>query len=45
MRRVHQTQEDIDRDRFMNSEESRQYDLIDNVVDRAPMIPVNPERI
>src|SRR5271157_1289062 len=43
--RVYQIEEDTDRDRFMGPEESRQYGLIDNVVNRAPMIPVNPVRI
>src|SRR5271166_4561681 len=38
-------QEDTDRDRFMGPEESREYGLIDNVVDRAPDFPVNPERV
>ncbi len=37
--------EDTDRDRFMGPEEARAYGLIDNVVDRAPTFPVNPERI
>src|SRR6516164_3600856 len=38
-------QEDTDRDRFMSPEEAREYGLIDNVVDREPPVPVNPERI
>jgi ATP-dependent Clp protease protease subunit len=38
-------QEDTDRDRFMGPEEARAYGLIDNVVDRAPLFPPNPERI
>jgi ATP-dependent Clp protease protease subunit len=38
-------QEDTDRDRFMGPEEAREYGLIDNVVDRAPDFPVNPERV
>ena len=36
-------QEDTDRDRFMSPEEAREYGLIDNVVDREPPIPLNPE--
>ena len=38
-------QEDTDRDRFMGPEEAREYGLIDNVVDRAPDFPTNPERV
>ncbi len=38
-------QEDTDRDRFMGPEEAREYGLIDNVVDRAPAFPANPQRI
>src|SRR6187551_803838 len=38
-------QEDTDRDRFMSPEESREYGLIDNVVDREPAIPLNPNPI
>ena len=38
-------QEDTDRDRFMSPEESREYGLIDNVVDSEPAIPANPDRI
>jgi ATP-dependent Clp protease, protease subunit len=38
-------QEDTDRDRFMGPEEAREYGLIDNVVDRAPDFPNNPERV
>jgi len=29
----------------MGPEESREYGLIDNVVDRAPTFPINPDRI
>ena len=36
-------QEDTDRDRFMSPEEAREYGLIDNVVDREPPIPLEPE--
>lgn len=35
-------QEDTDRDRFMSPEESREYGLIDKVVDREPPITLNP---
>src|SRR6476620_2992940 len=38
-------EEDTDRDRFMGPEEARDYGLIDNVVDRAPVFPANAERI
>ena len=38
-------QEDTDRDRFMSPEEARDYGLIDNVVDREPPIPINPNPI
>ena len=38
-------QEDTDRDRFMSPEEARDYGLIDNVVDREPPIPLNPNPI
>ena len=38
-------QEDTDRDRFMSPEESRDYGLIDNVVDRAPPFTPNPNAI
>jgi len=38
-------QEDTDRDRFMSPEESRDYGLIDHVVDREPPITLNPDRI
>ena len=38
-------QEDTDRDRFMSPEEARDYGLIDNVVDREPAIPLNPNPI
>ena len=38
-------QEDTDRDRFMSPEESRDYGLIDNVVDRAPPFTPNPNSI
>ena len=36
-------QDDTDRDRFMSPEEAREYGLIDNVVDREPAIPLQPE--
>lgn len=38
-------QEDTDRDRFMSPEESKEYGLIDHVVDREPPITLNPDRI
>src|SRR3954451_24443980 len=38
-------QDDTDRDRFMSPEEARDYGLIDNVVDREPPIPKNPDAI
>ncbi|ODU00363.1 MAG: ATP-dependent Clp protease proteolytic subunit [Planctomycetes bacterium SCN 63-9] len=41
-------EEDTDRDRFMSPEESREYGLIDHVVDREPPITIsnpNPNRI
>ena len=38
-------QADTDRDRFMSPEESRDYGLIDHVVDREPTIALNPNRI
>jgi ATP-dependent Clp protease protease subunit len=38
-------QNDTDRDRFMSPEEAREYGLIDNVVDREPPIPLNPNPI
>jgi ATP-dependent Clp protease, protease subunit len=38
-------QDDTDRDRFMSPEEARDYGLIDNVVDREPAIPLNPNPI
>ncbi len=38
-------QDDTDRDRFMSPEEAREYGLIDNVVDREPAIPLNPNPI
>ena len=38
-------QEDTDRDRFMSPEEAREYGLIDNVVDREPPIPLNPNPV
>jgi ATP-dependent Clp protease protease subunit len=38
-------QDDTDRDRFMSPEESREYGLIDNVVDREPPIPLNTNPI
>jgi ATP-dependent Clp protease protease subunit len=38
-------QDDTDRDRFMSPEEAREYGLIDNVVDREPPIPLNPNPI
>ena len=38
-------QEDTDRDRFMSPEEAREYGLIDNVVDREPALPLNPNPI
>ena len=36
-------QDDTDRDRFMSPEEARDYGLIDQVVDREPAIPAEPE--
>ncbi len=38
-------QDDTDRDRFMSPEEARDYGLIDQVVDREPAIPLNPNAI
>ena len=38
-------QDDTDRDRFMSPEEAREYGLIDNVVDREPPIPLNPNPV
>jgi ATP-dependent Clp protease protease subunit len=38
-------QEDTDRDRFMSPEEAREYGLIDNIYDREPPIPLNPNPI
>jgi ATP-dependent Clp protease protease subunit len=38
-------QEDTDRDRFMSPEEARDYGLLDNVLDREPVIPLNPSPI
>jgi ATP-dependent Clp protease protease subunit len=36
-------EEDTDRDRFMSPEEAKEYGLIDNVIDRQPAVPHNPE--
>ena len=36
-------EEDTDRDRFMSPEEAKEYGLIDNVIDRQPVVPHNPE--
>jgi len=38
-------QSDTDRDRFMSPDEAREYGLIDNVVDREPPIPLNPNPV
>jgi len=38
-------QQDTDRDRFMSPEESKEYGLIDHVVDRELTVRPNPERI
>jgi ATP-dependent Clp protease, protease subunit len=38
-------QDDTDRDRFMSPEEARDYGLIDHVVDREPLIPLNPNPV
>src|SRR5271163_4234684 len=38
-------QEDTDRDRFMSPEEARDYGLIDNIYDREPPIPLNPNPV
>ena len=38
-------QEDTDRDRFMSPEEARDYGLVDNVLDREPPIPLNPNPV
>jgi ATP-dependent Clp protease protease subunit len=36
---------DTDRDRFMGPDEARDYGLVDNVLDREPKIPLNPQAI
>jgi ATP-dependent Clp protease protease subunit len=36
---------DTDRDRFMSPEEAKEYGLVDNVLDREPKLPRNPEAI
>jgi ATP-dependent Clp protease, protease subunit len=38
-------EEDTDRDRFMSPEEAKEYGLIDNVIDRQPFVPHNPEAV
>jgi len=38
-------EEDTDRDRFMSPEEAKEYGLIDNVIERAPIIPTNSNAI
>jgi ATP-dependent Clp protease protease subunit len=38
-------EEDTDRDRFMSPEEAKEYGLIDNVIDRQPVVPHNPEAV
>ena len=38
-------EEDTDRDRFMSPEEAKEYGLIDNVIERAPTLPTNPNAI
>ena len=38
-------QDDTDRDRFMSPEEAREYGLIDNIIEREPSIPLNPNPI
>jgi ATP-dependent Clp protease protease subunit len=38
-------EEDTDRDRFMSPEEAKEYGLIDNVIDRQPVVPHNPEAL
>jgi ATP-dependent Clp protease protease subunit len=38
-------EEDTDRDRFMSPEEAKEYGLIDNVIDRQPIVPHNPEAV
>ena len=36
-------EEDTDRDRFMSPEEAKEYGLIDNVIDRQPVVAHNPD--
>ena len=38
-------EEDTDRDRFMSPEEAKEYGLIDNVIDRQPILASNPTAI
>ena len=38
-------EEDTDRDRFMSPEEGKEYGLIDNVIDRQPILASNPAAI
>lgn len=38
-------EEDTDRDRFMSADEAKSYGLVDNVVDRQPALPPNPNRL
>jgi ATP-dependent Clp protease protease subunit len=38
-------EEDTDRDRFMSPEEAKEYGLIDNVIDRQPATPHNPDAL
>jgi len=44
-RTVAQVEEDTSRDHWLSPEEARDYGLIDNVVDREPAIPLNPNPI
>jgi ATP-dependent Clp protease protease subunit len=42
-RTVEQIERDVDRDRFMSSEEAKEYGLIDNVIVQSQSIAPSPE--
>jgi ATP-dependent Clp protease protease subunit len=42
---LNRLEEDTDRDRFMSPEEAKEYGLIDNVIDRQPIVSSKPDAI
>jgi ATP-dependent Clp protease, protease subunit len=42
---LNRLEEDTDRDRFMSPEEAKEYGLIDNVIDRQPIVPSKSDAV